>query len=71
MTHDARTNIVVPTIQEVMRFHPIVYHLMRLSKKDDIIPLSEPIVTAHGNIIHEVPISKGQNVLVSICAYNR
>ena len=71
MTHNARTNIVVPTIQEVMRFHPIVYHLMRVSKKADIIPLSEPIVAVNGDIIHEVPISKGQNVLVSICAYNR
>ena len=71
MTHDAWANIVLPTIQEVMRFHPIVYHLMRVSKKADIIPLSEPIVAVNGDIIHEVPISKGQNVLVSICAYNR
>ncbi|KAI0089302.1 cytochrome P450 [Irpex rosettiformis] len=58
-------------LKEVLRFHPIVYHLSRSAAKDDIIPLSEPIVTATGEIIEEIPIAKGQGFLISVCAYNR
>ncbi|KAI0088171.1 PAH-inducible cytochrome P450 monooxygenase PC-PAH 1 [Irpex rosettiformis] len=58
-------------VKETMRFHPIVYHLIRAAKKDDVIPLSKPITTSNRDVIDQVPIAKGQNVLVSICAYNR
>lgn len=54
-----------------MRYHPIVYHLTRVAKKDDVIPLSEPIITVDGRPIDQIPISEGQTILVSICAYNR
>ncbi|KAI0826239.1 cytochrome P450 [Irpex lacteus] len=58
-------------VKEVMRYHPIVYHLTRVAKKDDVVPLSEPIITADGRPIDQIPISEGQTILVSICAYNR
>ncbi|KAI0087586.1 PAH-inducible cytochrome P450 monooxygenase PC-PAH 1 [Irpex rosettiformis] len=58
-------------LKEVLRLHPIVYHLGRFAAKDDIIPLSEPLVTATGENIEEIPIAKGQEFLISVCAYNR
>ncbi len=54
-----------------MRFHPIVYHLTRVAGKDDILPLSEPLTTRFGDVVDEIPITKGQTVMISICAYNR
>ncbi|KAI0701973.1 cytochrome P450 [Cytidiella melzeri] len=58
-------------LKEILRFHPIVYHLLRRAGKDDVLPLSEPITTSTGAVISEIPVAKGQAVLVSICAYNR
>lgn len=62
---------LIVIIQEVLRFHPIVYHLMRAAKKDDVIPLSEPITTSNGEVVDHVSVAKDQTILVSICAYNR
>lgn len=36
-----------------------------------MLPLSNPIVTATGETISEIPIAAGQVIQVSICAYNR
>jgi len=57
--------------QETLRFHPIAYHLVRKAGHDDIIPLSTPIRTKSGQYITEIPVSKGQSVIASVCAYNR
>ena len=58
-------------IQETLRFHPIVYHLLREAGKDDIIPLSQPITTAKGNVLTDIPVAKGQHIMVNVAAYNR
>ncbi|KAI0785740.1 cytochrome P450 [Abortiporus biennis] len=58
-------------IKEVLRFHPVVFHNHRISARDDVIPLSEPITTLSGKLISEVPIPKGTRVVLSIAAYNR
>lgn len=58
-------------IQETLRFHPIAYHLNRVASQDDIIPLAYPIVSAKGEVITEIPISKGQEIMPNIAAYNR
>lgn len=57
--------------QEGLRLHPIVPLLVREADSDDVIPLSQPIETRSGKIINEIPISKGQGITASICAYNR
>ena len=54
-----------------MRFHPIVYQLTRVAGKADVLPLSEPLTTATGDVIDKIPIAKGQHLVISICAYNR
>ena len=58
-------------MQETLRFHPIVYNLWRVAAKDDVIPLSQPVIGKNGETITEVPISAGQPVMLSICGYNR
>jgi hypothetical protein len=54
-----------------MRIHPVVYHILRVAARDDVIPLSEPIVTESGTVIDEVAVPKGTNLTLSFAAYNR
>lgn len=54
-----------------MRLHPVVYLIVRVADKDDVIPLSRPITTATGEIITEIPVAQGQHISVSSWGYNR
>ncbi|OAX39518.1 cytochrome P450, partial [Rhizopogon vinicolor AM-OR11-026] len=58
-------------IKEVLRFSPVVYRVHRYASQDDILPLSQPITTCSGKVIHELPIPKGTRIVASIAAYNR
>ncbi|KAF9237603.1 cytochrome P450 [Melanogaster broomeanus] len=58
-------------IKESLRLHPVSPTLYRVADYDDVLPLSIPIETNHGKCIKEIPIAKGQTILVSICTYNR
>ncbi|KAG6333136.1 hypothetical protein ID866_5950 [Astraeus odoratus] len=42
-----------------------------MAGRDDILPLSQPITTKSGDIMHEVPVPKGTRIIVSVAAYNR
>lgn len=53
-----------------MRLHPIVWDLIRTASRDDLIPLAYPVTTKSGEVISSIPISKGQDVPISISAYN-
>ena len=58
-------------VQESLRYHPAVYHISRVAEQDDVIPLALPIHSKSGEVINEIPVSKGTPVLIDICAYNR
>ncbi|KAJ8494561.1 hypothetical protein ONZ45_g13198 [Pleurotus djamor] len=58
-------------IKEALRLHPIGPSLVRTASCDDRLPLGLPITTKDGDIIQEIPIPKGTDIFVSICAYNR
>ncbi|KAK0461885.1 cytochrome P450 [Desarmillaria tabescens] len=58
-------------IKEALRYHPIAYHNVRISTRDDVIPLSKPITTASGKVLNELPIAKGTYIISSAVAYNR
>ena len=45
--------------------------MWRVAAKDDVIPLSEPVIGVDGTAIHEIPIQAGQAIIVSVCGYNR
>ena len=42
-----------------------------MALQDEILPLSKPILTESGDMINEVPVPKGTEIVVSIAAYNR
>ena len=43
----------------------------RYAAEDDTIPLSEPVRTRTGEIWNEIPMEKGQMVMISAFTYNR
>lgn len=51
--------------------HPIQGNLSRVANADDIIPLSEPMLTTDGRTIDRIPIKKGQVIECSAFGYNR
>jgi cytochrome P450 len=58
-------------MQETLRYHPILYALVRAAARDDLIPLATPQTTKTGETITVIPVSKGQHVILSLAAYNR
>ncbi|OCH87516.1 cytochrome P450 [Obba rivulosa] len=58
-------------LKETLRYHAIVLGLPRVAEKDDVIPLQYPVVSKSGELIREIPIRAGQQILTSFCAYNR
>uniref|UniRef100_A0A0W0GAR6 Cytochrome p450 n=1 Tax=Moniliophthora roreri TaxID=221103 RepID=A0A0W0GAR6_MONRR len=58
-------------VKESLRYHTVAIHVNRTATADDIIPLSEPILASDGRYLSEIPVKKGQKVVVSLCSYNR
>ncbi|TFK66775.1 cytochrome P450 [Pluteus cervinus] len=58
-------------IKEAMRIHPVVYGPILEVLKDDIIPLSKPVIDRYGVPHAEIPIAKGSLILTSFAGYNR
>ena len=58
-------------LKEILRYYPAVPHTYRQSLRDDVLPLSRPIVTRSGKTITEIPIRAGLRLNLSVCAYNR
>ena len=46
-------------------------YVMRIAEEDDMIPLSEPILTTDGKTIDNVHVAKGQLIYVPLIGYNR
>ncbi|EGO00621.1 hypothetical protein SERLA73DRAFT_178475 [Serpula lacrymans var. lacrymans S7.3] len=61
----------IAVMKEVLRFHPVAYHVHRYAGRDDVLPLSRPMTTVSGKIVSEVPIPKGIRIIASIAGYNR
>lgn len=58
-------------IKEVLRLHPLVPYMYRQPVANDIIPLSKPITTRSGQVIHELPVPAGLRLVLSIPSCNR
>lgn len=58
-------------IKESMRYHPALYQNYRQAARDDVLPLSKPIIGRNGEEITKLPIAKGTKIILSIAAYNR
>jgi cytochrome P450 len=58
-------------MKEVLRFHTVSYTSLREAARDEILPLSKPLVTKSGKRITELPIAKNTVLVVSLAGYNR
>ncbi|KAH9928018.1 cytochrome P450 [Epithele typhae] len=63
--------VTLAAIKETLRFHPLVFHLFRVADRDDVLPLSHPVIGKNGEVMSEIPVTAGQPILLSICGYNR
>ncbi|KAJ3867329.1 cytochrome P450 [Lentinula novae-zelandiae] len=58
-------------IKETLRLHPILPILVREANEHDTIPLSILVKSKTGSLLPDVPIRKGQRILLHLGAYNR
>ncbi|KAF8483511.1 cytochrome P450 [Russula ochroleuca] len=58
-------------IKETVRFDVVVPHLFRETTRDEVIPLSGPVVCRSGTVIKELCIPQGTHIIISDVAYNR
>jgi cytochrome P450 len=61
----------IAVMKETLRFHPVSYNTTREAARDEILPLSKPLVGKSGKTITEIPISKNTTIIVSVAGYNR
>ncbi|KIK62944.1 hypothetical protein GYMLUDRAFT_259715 [Collybiopsis luxurians FD-317 M1] len=57
-------------IKETLRRYPIIPNLIREAQSDDIIPLQFPVTSVSGDAVSQIPVSKGQRVIINISMYN-
>ncbi|KAF8177631.1 cytochrome P450 [Pholiota molesta] len=58
-------------VRETLRVHAPVPTTMRVAKRDDVVPLSEPYTDKKGRKHHTITIKEGQIVMIPILAINR
>lgn len=56
--------------KEILRVYAIATEVMRAPKKDDVLPLSKPIVGISGKVYNELHVPAGINITISPVAYN-
>ncbi|KAF8494528.1 cytochrome P450 [Gautieria morchelliformis] len=61
---------LLSVMKETLRYHPIGTILSRVVGCEGIIPLSAPQTMKTGEVVTNIPVSKGQWVSISIGAYN-
>ncbi|THV07087.1 cytochrome P450 [Dendrothele bispora CBS 962.96] len=58
-------------IKEALRMYSIVITFTRCTDRDDVIPLSEPVISTSGEKLTQIPVKKSQRVIIDITSYNR
>ncbi|KAJ7741443.1 cytochrome P450 [Mycena maculata] len=61
----------IALMKETFRFYPVAFNSMRQAARDEVLPLSKPIVTKSGKTLTELPIPKNTLLIISNCGYNR
>ncbi|KAJ6506162.1 cytochrome P450 [Mycena vitilis] len=57
--------------QETLRLYPAIPLSDRIALEDTTIPFSQPITTATGERMSQVPVMKGQIVTIAVASYQR
>ena len=63
--------LLVAVVKEALRLHPVAHEIYRQTTKEDVFPLSKPIVTRSGKTIEQLAVPKNLRIVASIAAYNR
>ncbi|KAG6333009.1 hypothetical protein ID866_6077 [Astraeus odoratus] len=58
-------------VHEIFRLHPAGPEIIRQAQEDDVIPLSEPVLTKSGTLVNSVLVTRGTLVSVSFTSTNR
>ena len=67
----ARAEALTPYLwQEVLRVYPALLEVQRMPNKDDVLPLSKPIVGISGKVYKELSIPAGTLISISTVGYN-
>ncbi|KAJ7651145.1 cytochrome P450 [Roridomyces roridus] len=61
----------VAVMKEVLRYHSVATYSVREAARDEVLPLSKPILTKSGKTITELPIAKNTVMIISNSGYNR
>ncbi|KIN97997.1 hypothetical protein M404DRAFT_1005687 [Pisolithus tinctorius Marx 270] len=56
--------------REVLRLHPALPYMERVSSKEDVLPLRHPITGKQGQELSSIPIAAGQTVIIPITTIN-
>jgi len=56
--------------KETLRLHPVGIEIIRAATKDDILPLTKPVMGISGNVHKELPVPAGTYVSISTVGYN-
>jgi len=57
-------------IQEILRLHPTAISVPRVATKDDVLPLTKPVVGVSGKVYREIPVPAGTLVFISMVGCN-
>ncbi|KDQ51422.1 hypothetical protein JAAARDRAFT_41090 [Jaapia argillacea MUCL 33604] len=71
MTDYEGMGYTLAVIKEILRLHPIGYHMVRQPRTDDVLPLSKTLLTISGKLVNELPIPEGCKIIVSVAGYQR
>ncbi|TFK49746.1 cytochrome P450 [Heliocybe sulcata] len=58
-------------VKEALRLSPPVFQSSRIASKDSVLPLSEPIETTSGELVQQLHVPKGTEIVVAIGPYQR
>ncbi|KAL4079875.1 cytochrome P450 [Scleroderma yunnanense] len=53
-------------VHEIFRLHPAALDITRMAKEDDVIPLSQPVRTKSGEVVHSLFVARGTFFCVPI-----
>ncbi|KZT30089.1 cytochrome P450 [Neolentinus lepideus HHB14362 ss-1] len=73
LTADDLENMVYlqAVLKETLRMHPAIFQVARVATKDAVLPLSQPVKTSAGELISQIAVPRGTEIIVSPGCYNR
>ncbi|KAI6154234.1 cytochrome P450 [Pisolithus tinctorius] len=58
-------------LHETLRVHPALIDIVRVATEDDIIPLSELLITESGEVVNSITVARGTHIGIPVSCVNR